>query len=320
MALLSRSLTDTLAATDSVTVSLAGPAPGYRKASVNGQTTVVDRRGNPPNLAFLEFATPEPSVRPWVWINVWARGENADVLVDRSREVGRDPYYRHWHALLCAVHGEKYVVDWEDRAGNRSARLETPDPWFVQGANVLSPTINVYRTNLEHVRRVYKVAEEAGERCHLLRRKQTGTRCVCWDRVTEKPVSTCEECFGVGFDGGYDLIHDVLCRFQPGGQRVQLTEVGVMVDTQPRGWMPPFPHVEDGDVLVRMRPQKTLARYEINNVTRQGSEGGIGGVPTIQEFSLRLHNAHNPVYKFPMPENLGFPEVRDQSGLVPRGE
>jgi len=67
----------------------------------------------------------------------------------------------------------------------------------------------------------------------------------------------------------------VLVRFHPVGTKIYLTEAGMVVDAQNRGWMPSFQRSSTG-ISWSSRSRRLYRVYEINNVTRDQREGPGG--------------------------------------------
>jgi len=90
-----------------------------------------------------------------------------------------------------------------------------------------------------------------------------------------------------------------MCSY-PAGEKVQMTDFGLVVDMQPRAWSCIVPRIADGDFIVRLWAE-SRDRYEVNNPSRTMKDG-IASIPTIQEFSLKLHEKNHSIYKFPVEE------------------
>jgi len=271
-------------------------------------TTYYDSLGNPPLLNVISF-TPITTTGA-VFLGVYKRTDpsdtSTDILVDKVMLPNRvTSWYPYYHPLFNAERDTNYVVTYLDEKGvemltpaNRISSENYYPPIPEQGAI----TINPQRVCTEQLRRTYLVLERMGEKAVLLRKKRSGVRCHCWRETSRKPLPGCKDCYGTGWDGGYDVFYPFLLDFQPAGERIQLTNIGLVVDTQPRAWAAIVPRIADGDMVVRFWDEQA-DRYEINNPTRSGKDG-VTGVPIIQEFSVKLHDRDHPIYNFPVEDTV----------------
>lgn len=267
-------------------------------------TTYYDPLGNPPLLDILSFMTTK--LTDAIWLRIYKRVVVGDPSQDVEVETIRLPnrvtdWYPYYHVLYNAERSVQYVITYLDSEGvellapeNRIAAENYFPPVPRQDAVLL----NQPKISCEWLRRDYIVLEQMGERAILLRRKRSGVHCDCWRDEDRKALPRCKVCYGTGWVDGYDVFYPFLIDFQPAGERLQITSVGLVMDNQPRGWGVIVPQIADGDYVVRLWNQK-LDRYELNNPTRTGRDG-VGGIPTIQEFSLRLHDSDHPIYRFPV--------------------
>jgi len=225
-----------------------------------------------------------------------------DVQVDQVMLPNRvSNWYPYYHVLFNAEQDADYVVTYLDYAGvemlTPANRIESENyypPIPEQGIITLNPA----RICSEHLRRVYLVLERMGEKAILLRKKKSGVRCECWRDQDRKPMPSCRHCYGTGWLDGYDVFYPFLMDFQPAGERIQLTNIGLVVDAQPRAWAAIVPRISDGDMVVRLWAE-SIDRYEVNNPTRSGKDGVVGA-PIIQEFSVKLHDSDHAIYNFPV--------------------
>lgn len=267
-------------------------------------TTYYDALGNPPLLNVLSFIpiTTEGAV----FIKIYKRVDDTDPLQDIEVDQVMLPnrvtsWYPYFHSLFNAERDATYVVTYLDSNGEEmltaSSRIETEN-YFPPIPEQGIVTINPQRICTEQLRRTYLVLERMGEKAILLRKKKSGMRCRCWREQSRKPLPGCMECYGTGWADGYDVFYPFLLDFQPAGERIQLTNIGLVVDTQPRAWAAIVPRIVDGDMIVRFWDE-SADRYEINNPTRSGKDG-VTGVPIIQEFSVKLHGRDHPIYNYPV--------------------
>lgn len=286
-------------------------------------TTYTDNLGNEPNMNILSFVVSNESDAKY--IKVFKRLDDADptadvevieeMLANRVRD-----WYPYYHVLFNAENDVNYVVTYLDENKNEiltpANRIETENyfpPVPIQD-NIL---LNQPRIGAEALRRLYIVLERMGEKAILLRKKRSGTRCECWRDQDGKALPSCGKCYGTGWIGGYDVFYPFLFDFQPAGERVSITNAGMVIDNQPRGWAVIVPRIFDGDFVVRLWGE-ARDRYEVNNPTRKDKDG-VAGMPTIQEFSLYLHGKNHPIYNFPVEDYVsdytrptGHPSVPDR--------
>lgn len=267
-------------------------------------TTHHDSLGNPPRMNVLSFTAMSTAGAKWVRIykRVDVSDPSQDVFVETIQLPNRvQDWYPYYHVLFNSEASAAYVVTYVDASGTEM--LSAANRILTEGYIPPIPTqqhipVNPARIGAEWLRRDYLVLERDGEKAILLRKKREGTRCECWRDESRDSLPRCRKCYGTGWVGGFDVFYPYLMDFQPAGERLHLTAAGLVIDSQPRGWAVIVPELTDGDFVVRLWAQ-SLDRYELNNPTRAGRDG-VAGVPTIQEFSLRLHHEDHPVYAFPV--------------------
>lgn len=271
-------------------------------------TTYRDLLGNPPLMNILSFVpttlTTPTHIR--IYKRVDASDPSQDVLVETEILPNAvQNWYPYYYVLFNAESGASYVVTYLDSDGNEvltAANRVSAENYVPPIPNQFDVMLNPARIGAEWLRRDYLVLEQDGEKAILLRKKRSGVRCECMRSEDMKPMSRCSRCYGVGWVGGYEVFYPFLIDFQPAGERIQLTQYGLVIDTNPRGWAVIVPRIADGDFVVRLWDQK-LDRFEINNPTRTGRDG-VAGVPTIQEFSFKLHNSDHPIYRYPVEDHV----------------
>jgi hypothetical protein len=288
-----------------------------------------DGRGNPPNLGILSFPIPsslvvasQSSSLSLTTINIYLKEAGPTYTLLESKGVhGVEDSLEYYYMMLTAVHGESYAVNWTMPSG-------TVTPATQVDATVYFPPIpdpervhtNAAMLVMEHVRRVFLVERQHGGRVILLQRKTSGTDCVCFNHTTGDAQRDCSRCYGTGFLGGFTVFPRLLMRFIPAGTRLNDTEDGILVDSSPRGHTPIVPEVTDRDMVIRALPGGRLRAYEIHNIQR-GTMEGPADIPVIQEFSLKLMEAHERIYRAVtelIPSTLLPVETGTQPGLPVR--
>lgn len=156
--------------------------------------------------------------------------------------------------------------------------------------------ISMPRIYQEFRRRKYLILENTAEMVDLLIRKKSGTRCPCFNCEYEASESTrCADCFGVGFQGGFELLRDVLCRVMNINEVLSLQPQGIVFKTNPRGWLVDFPLLRNGDVVVRRNGD----RVEVNAVDYMYHQG----ILTHQDFDLIDLPTNSVIYDFLIPDS-----------------
>lgn len=152
-------------------------------------------------------------------------------------------------------------------------------------------TISMPRVFLEYKRRKHIILSNDAEYVDILMRRQSGTRCSCYDPSYESAGnSACPDCYGVGWDGGYVSLRDVLMRVYSVKETLERQPDGLKLKSNPTGWLVDFPILRAGDVVVR----KNGERLEISNVDFNIHQG----ILTEQGFDLFLYEPTHPVYGF----------------------
>lgn len=299
---------------------------GANAGGVRSLTTLRDGRGNPPNLGILSFPLPldldlasQGNSLGLTQLLIYLKESGpAYTLLERAGVYGVRDYLEYHYFLLTAVVGESYAVQWRMPDGT----ITPPDPvdatvYFPAVPDPERARVNSQMLVREFVRRTFLVERRSGERAILMRRKTSGTACRCFNTRVQDASRECPECFGVGWEGGYDPFPRILLRFHPAGLRLQGTEAGILYDTSPRGHTVIVPEVADRDIFLRMLPRGTPFAYEVHNRTRVAKEG-MAGIPTLQEFSLKALERSHPIYKAAsrlLPQALLAPTTEAIAGM-----
>lgn len=333
-------------ATETVTVpaGLRVAAPlvrgGLNKPYSRSTTTLRDARNNGPDVAVLSFPLPlaltvasqERSLL-FTAVNIYLRVETSPA--DPQAGVEASYTYSHLESqgihgvldhleyhyfMLTAVHGETYAVNWTLPDG-------TMTPGTPVEAQVYFPALadperrhtQVGRTTQEHIRRIFLVCRQMGERVILFKRKISGTTCECYSQRRGDGMRDCPNCYGTSFVGGYDVYPRILMRPLVQQTKLQAGEFGILMDATPRAWMPIVPEITDRDMILRLFPDGRYRAYEIHNLTRKID--GPSAIPVIQEFSLKLMEPHERIYLAMaelLPANLLPVEARVEPGVPSR--
>jgi hypothetical protein len=286
-----------------------------------GSRTYYDSLGNPPQLAVLSFVPPTTVGLQWVEVFKRTGLPADDTFVERERVVDRIPgIYPYWYMLQTAEAGATYVVGYRDSSNAPTAASEriSAELYYPPTPVTQEISVNAMVYTRELVRRQYLVLETMGERAILLRKKTGGLRCSCTYDEHRAANARCRECYGTGWVGGYNVFFPFLFDFNLAGERIQLTETAIALDQNPRAWTTIVPELRGGDVVVRQHSQR-LDRFEVTNPTRSVRDG-VGAVPTIQEFTVKVHTDGHPIYGFPVEKYVAsYTRASSHSGLPEGG-
>ncbi len=318
----------TLTTAVSADVRIGAPQPdqGLNAGDTTLGNIYRDGRGNPPNLAILAFPLPlsvaaasQAGSLAQTTVNIYLKTAGPVYTLLESRAIyGVEDHWEYHYFMLTAVHGESYAVNWTLPSG-------APTPATPVDATAYFPAIpdserahtNMAMLVREHVRRIFLIERQTAAKAILLQRIVSGSRCSCYRARVGDSQRDCARCFGTGFEGGYTVFPRLLMRFIPAGTRLSASEAGILVDSSPRGHTLIVPEVTDRDMVVRTLPDGRLRVYEIHNIQRKTLEGP-SDIPVIQEFSLKLMEATEPIYKFmeqQVPSALIPTETADEPGL-----
>lgn len=287
-----------------------------------GTTTSRDRAGDPARFDVLTFVPPTTPELEWVEVykRTVANTASGDVLVDRARVVDwSSGVYPYFHILQHSVEGAEYVVDYLDyNLAPLTDRIST-EQYVMPAAVQREIMVNGPQYVRELVRRDYVVLETMGERAILMRKRHSGVRCECVISEHRAARSSCRQCYGTGWDGGYDVFAPFLFNFQMAGDRLQLTDQAISIDQAPRAWTTIGPELRDGDIVVRLH-QQLMDRFEVTNPQRSWRDG-VAAVPTIQEFTVKAMLITHPSYGFPVEQYVPtYTKPTSHSGQPPAGE
>lgn len=157
-----------------------------------------------------------------------------------------------------------------------------------------------------------------GEPFVLLQRKWTGKVCACISHRHEHPQARCPNCFGTGFEGGFDRYeHDrqirpgvanpnglIMLRVEPYNNDLDLSaERGLTQIDQLRVWGTAIPPMKDRDILIRYISANDFSiveeefRYEILFVNRNKTLFGLDG---RQQATIKKLDQTDPAMHFPV--------------------
>ena len=289
----------------------------------NGTYKYYNNLGDTARLAVLSFSPPlQPGLQ---WVEVYKRSSDwsSDTLVERQALSDRaNGIYPYWYMLQASEANMTYSIDFLDESNqpyynHASARL-VAEQYIPPVVAPNQPVFNPIAHTTELVRRHYLVLEAHGQLAILLQTKTSGQVCACRADESRHALYSCSTCYGTGFEGGYDVFHPFLFKFQPAGEQLKLTETGIGLEQQPRAWTAISPEVHDGDIIIRLN-DRLYDRYKINSPTRSWPDGA-GGVPTIQEFAVKTLKEDEASYKFPVENYVSaYTKPTTQPGLPERG-
>lgn len=308
--------TETVGIPSGVRIGAPIVSGGLNKPYGRSTTALRDARDNPPNVAVLSFPLPlalavasqERSLQ-FTAVNIYLRVEASPA--DPQAGVAATYTYSHLESqgihgvldhleyhyfLITAVHGETYAVNWTLPDGTVTPKTPVAaQVYFPALADPERRHTQVGQVTIEHIRRIFLVCRQMGERVILFKRKISGTTCECYSMKRGDGLRDCPKCYGTSFVGGYDVYPRILMRPLVQQTKLQAGEFGILMDATPRAWMPIVPEITDRDMVLRQFPDGRYWAYEMHNLTRKID--GPSAIPVIQEFSLKLLEPHEPVYR-----------------------
>ena len=137
----------------------------------------------------------------------------------------------------------------------------------------------------------------SGVICKLLIRKNSGFRCsVCWDPIKRrKTVSSCDNCYGTGFEGGFFNPISIYVDFQPSAEVVEWVDFGKLEPNETISLTSNTPLLTPGDVIVRVKDNQ---RWIINDIRpRKFRASSAGTVVLIQVLRVGSVNKNDVIYR-----------------------
>lgn len=157
----------------------------------------------------------------------------------------------------------------------------------------------------------------------LMRRQISGKVSRHYDNHRENTTHRGLDTYGTDMILGYEQFFNprrsdgrILVRFDPTVEDVERTEMGLENKFKPNAWTLAYPQLKDGDVLVAFNRDGTEEfRYEIINVTRNTTIGGVDG---RQIFTAVRVRKTDQLVKFPVIyDTSNFPqELSTSIGMV----
>lgn len=146
----------------------------------------------------------------------------------------------------------------------------------------------------------------------ILKRRRWGTSCnKCKEYDTlEVQKTSCDQCFGTGFTGGYFRGIDFRITMDaPWGREFKRDEtVSMTNNTQRKGRVVAYPYLDTNDIYVR---KDTGDRYFVNALETIAE---VSGVPIVLIVEIRLAPVTDPIYNVPV---NGWSSSSSQSSQAP---
>ena len=265
--------------------------PVAEVAGLAGEITLdTNSIWDPSTESWVEFVPPtETSL---VTVNYsWQRGNKLQNTLDRRHKV----FYR-----LTTV-----AVD--PTGSSPTGLVETPLGYSEPISPMNSERLDyIWR---EAIRRNRWILEQGGERVKLFIRRTTGVRCDCvWDQRLEEyskqPLNNCIQCYGTGWNGGYEGPIDIIVAPDDSERRVSQTQFGRRLEHTYEVWIGPTPMVSQRDFIVKQNGE----RYSIGPVRRTQ----VRGLILQQAFQIGYLDTGDIRYRVPMGEleRLPWPQTR----------
>jgi len=181
-----------------------------------------------------------------------------------------------------------------------------------QNCNIKVRGFNLQEANM---RREEMLLEITGEPVVFVRRKWTGIRCSCFRHNNQHPDARCHNCYGTGFETGYDQYFNqrrsdrrILVRFDPTTDDLLQMDRGLTQEFKPTGWTITVPAIKDRDFIIRFNEDGTDEfRYEVLNVTRNKLLFSLSGA---QKFQLQRVDKTDMIYMWRAARDVAkFPRV-----------
>lgn len=155
------------------------------------------------------------------------------------------------------------------------------------------PVLSMPRIFQEFRRRKDILLGLNAEKVTFLIRRMVGHRCrLCFKGPYEGSAqASCPVCTGTGWERGYEVLPDVLCRIGTLAEALRLQPAGLEFSSNPKGWLVGFPLLRNGDALVRSNGK----RYAVQRIDLTVHQGILTG----QDFDLVAYEPFHPIYAFP---------------------
>lgn len=137
----------------------------------------------------------------------------------------------------------------------------------------------------EAIRRNRWILEQGGERVKVFIQKRSGVPCDCTldarrRAYTKQPLNDCLQCYGTGFEGGYEGPYEMIIGPDEAEKAIRQTPWGRHTSHTYDVWTGPTPLLTQRDFIVK----QTGERYSIGPVKRDSNRGNI----MQQAFSIFL--------------------------------
>lgn len=173
---------------------------------------------------------------------------------------------------------------------NPAGTIETPLPEI--SARSLYDIDEVDWVWREAIRRNRWLLEQAGERVKVFIRKWMGTKCPSHDTLYGQGYADCEQCYGTGWEGGYEGPYDIIIAPPETEKMIELMDMGLHIRYDWATWSSDYPILNERDVVVRQNNE----RFVVGPVNYQGSRGAI----YQQHFTIAHVDERDIRYKIPI--------------------
>lgn len=153
--------------------------------------------------------------------------------------------------------------------------------------------INMPAIYQEWRRRKGIILDKTAEQVQYLVQRTSGARCECFDPKFEHVTyGNCVNCYGTGFQRGYELLPDVKMRVLQHQEILRLKPAGLELSANPKCWIVDFPMLRNGDVVCR----RNGLRYEVDSTDVTIHQN----ILTEQNAELIALPQNHLIYTFPL--------------------
>lgn len=175
------------------------------------------------------------------------------------------------------------------------------EQWCADGYSGIGRQVRGIPINEQAARREEVLLETWGQAVVFVRRLWSGIRCSCILQTTEHPEHRCPNCYGTGFNTGYQQFFNtrrsdgrILVRFDATVEDFKMDTAGLENEFIPNCWTIAYPSIRDRDFIIRYDENGAEEfRYEILNVTRNVIIDGKSGA---QRFTAQRVRKSDPIY------------------------
>lgn len=151
-------------------------------------------------------------------------------------------------------------------------------------------TVDIPTVLEEFRRRHWLLMEFGGELFDLWVRKTAGPRCFCYNDVDRQGEMNCSSCYGVWYEGGYELNAAIQIRIDDVPRAETPSEGGLIVMATVPFWALCEQLIRNGDVLVRQLNNK---RYVVEDIKYRIYQG----IMTYQQGSAKEIETEHVIYE-----------------------